>query len=114
MTKDKNGERNQPRIVLVRGQQVMLGIDLAKMHRISADALDQAIARNSDRFPAGSMFRLTAGEIASLQLPAAVPGQEAPCAFTAEGVAALADVLFDERELHERHKTRAATCKCRK
>lgn len=111
---DASEERNQPKIYLIRRQQVMLSMHLAIMHRIKPEALDQAIERNIERFPEGSLFRLNPEEIAGLKLPLAILGQATPYAFTGEGVAILSSFLFDEREIHERHKSRAATCKCAK
>ena len=111
---DASEERNKPKITLIRGQQVMLSMHLAIMHRIKPEALELAIERNIEHFPEGSMFRLNPEEIAGLKLPLAILGQATPCAFTGEGVAILSGILFDERDLHEDPKKRASTCRCPK
>jgi hypothetical protein len=44
----------------LRGQKVMLDLDLAKLYEVSTGHLNRAVKRNSDRFPADFMFRLRA------------------------------------------------------
>lgn len=55
------------RIHLVRGQRVMLDSDLAELYGVATKVFNQAIKRNSDRFPADFMFQLTADEHDSLR-----------------------------------------------
>ena len=50
------------RIRLLRGQKVMLDMDLAVLYGVEARALNQAVARNRDRFPSDFMFQLSAEE----------------------------------------------------
>ena len=45
------------RIYLVRGRKVMLDFDLADLYEVSTKALNQAVKRNLDRFPADFMFQ---------------------------------------------------------
>ena len=52
----------EPCILLVRGQRVMLDADLATLYGTTTKALNQAVKRNTDRFPDDFMFRLTAAE----------------------------------------------------
>ena len=49
-------------ILLIRGQKVILDVDLAKLYGVSTGVLNQAIKRNRDRFPEDFMFRLTKEE----------------------------------------------------
>ena len=49
-------------IVMVRGKRVMIDADLAALYNVPTKALNQAVMRNADRFPADFAFRLTAGE----------------------------------------------------
>jgi hypothetical protein len=51
----------------VRGSQVILDSDLAEIYGVPAKALNQAVRRNSDRFPADFAFRLTQAETAILR-----------------------------------------------
>ena len=51
------------KIYLIRGQKVMLDKDLAELYALETRTLNQAVKRNSDRFPADFMFRLTNGEL---------------------------------------------------
>ena len=55
------------RIHMVRGQRVMLDSDLAELYGVATKVFNQAIKRNSDRFPADFMFQLTADEHDSLR-----------------------------------------------
>jgi len=55
------------KILLVRGQKVMLGTHLAELYRVSAKAFNQAVRRNSHRFPSDFMFQLTNKEAAALR-----------------------------------------------
>jgi hypothetical protein len=52
----------QQRILLVRGEKVIIDADLAEAYGVSTKALNQAIRRNADRFPSDFMFRLTKEE----------------------------------------------------
>jgi len=50
------------RILLIRGQRVMLDADLADLYEIPTKALNQAVKRNQDRFPPDFMFQLSREE----------------------------------------------------
>src|SRR6266704_5939290 len=47
------------RILLVRGQKVMLDTDLAELYRVPTKSLNLAVKRNADRFPEDFTFQLT-------------------------------------------------------
>ena len=46
-------------IIVIRGQKVMLGSDLAQLYGVETKALNRAVKRNIERFPEGFMFQLT-------------------------------------------------------
>ena len=50
------------RIVTLRGVQVLLDSQLAEMYAVETKALNRAVKRNADRFPASFCFQLTATE----------------------------------------------------
>jgi hypothetical protein len=52
----------QQRILLIRGEKVIVDADLAEAYGVTTKALNQAIRRNADRFPSDFMFRLTKQE----------------------------------------------------
>ena len=54
------------RILTIRGVQVMLDRDLAELYGVPTKALNQAVKRNSDRFPEEFMFQLNDGEMHEL------------------------------------------------
>src|SRR5574341_1960545 len=60
-------ERIVSRILLVRGQKVMLDADLAGIYSVTTKALNQAVKRNLERFPSDFAFRLNAIEAENLK-----------------------------------------------
>ena len=50
------------KILVLRGERVMLDADLAELYGVPTKALVQAVKRNRGRFPADFMFELTADE----------------------------------------------------
>ena len=93
------------RIHTIRGHRVMLDADLAELYGVPTYRLNEAIKRNSARFPDDFMFRLTADEYISLisQIAISKPGRggrrKMPYAFTEQGVAMLSSVLNSERAI---------------
>jgi len=55
-------ERITRAILLIRGQKVILDEALAALYEVEVKALNQAVGRNRDRFPADFMFQLTREE----------------------------------------------------
>ena len=92
------------RIHVIRGQRVMLDSDLAALYGVPTKALNQAVKRNSERFPADFMFQLTVKEFEKWrsQIVTSNPGarmglRRAPYVFTEHGALQLASVLKSER-----------------
>ena len=52
----------QQRILLIRGEKVIVDADLAEFYGVPTKALNQAVRRNMDRFPADFMFQLQKNE----------------------------------------------------
>ena len=90
-------------IRIIRGQKVMLDSDLAGLYGVTTGALNQAVRRNSSRFPEDFMFRLSSEEAKSLisQFVISKMGRggsrHLPYAFTEHGVVMLSSVLNSER-----------------
>ncbi len=89
----------------VRGKQVMLDYDLAKLYQCTngTKSLYLAVKRNSERFPSDFYFQLTEGEYENLKLQNEtlnwnpyVGVRKLPYVFTMPGVAMLATVLKTE------------------
>ena len=59
-------ERISSRILLVRGQRILVDADLAALYGVRTKALNQAVKRNADRFPEDFMFQLTQVEKAEV------------------------------------------------
>lgn len=87
----------QERIYEVRGVKVMLDRDLAELYGVTTSALNQAVKRNADRFPADFMFHLSkeeAGNLKSQFVTSSWGGsRKGAYAFTELGVAMLSSVL---------------------
>lgn len=94
----------EPLIHTVRGQQVMLDTDLARLYEVETKNLNRAAARNADRFPEDFRFQLTKEEDASLRCQIGtsktVEGRGGrrylPYAYTEQGIAMLSGVLRSE------------------
>ena len=95
-------ERIERAIILVRGEKVMLDSDLAEIYGVETKTLNQAVKRNTSRFPSDFMFQLTLEEWTSLRSQSVTlkRGQHRkylPYAFTEHGALMLANVLNSER-----------------
>lgn len=55
------------RILVVRGQRVMLDTELARLYGVSTKAFNQAVRRNRSRFPGDFLIELTNQELARLR-----------------------------------------------
>jgi hypothetical protein len=91
------------KIYVIRGQKVMLDSTLAAMYQVPTKVLNQAVRRNTDRFPADFMFQLTPEEDAGLRSQSVTSKtgrggrRRAPYVFTEHGVAMLSSVLKSKR-----------------
>jgi len=57
----------EQRILMIRGQKVMLSTELAKLCGVEQKVLLEAVKRNRERFPEDFMFQLTNQEFANLK-----------------------------------------------
>jgi len=93
-----------PLIVEVRGQKVILDADLARVYGVPTKALNQAVKRNSARFPEDFLFKLTVEEIEELNRSQIVTGSQkhrdprfVPSAFSDHGAIMAANILNSPR-----------------
>ncbi|MFB6317919.1 ORF6N domain-containing protein [Saccharicrinis sp. FJH54] len=95
----------QRKIYEIRGHNVMLDFDLAKLYETENRKLKQAVKRNIERFPSDFMFQLTREEWKKLitncdNLPEGVKFSPAtPFVFTEQGVAMLSSVLRSSKAI---------------
>src|SRR4030067_2564307 len=92
------------KIYLIRGQKVMLSMQLAALYGVETRTLNQAVKRNVHRFPEDFMFQLTEMEAEALVSQNVIPnkkhfGGSLPYAFTEQGVAMLSSILNSERAI---------------
>ena len=93
-----------PLIVEVRGQKVILDADLARVYGVPTKALNQAVKRNSARFPEDFLFKLTVEGIEELNRSQIVTGSQkhrdprfVPSAFSEHGAIMAANILNSPR-----------------
>ena len=107
----------QNRIYEIRGERVMLDMDLAHLYETETKRLTEAVKRNIKRFPSDFMFQLTKEEFESLRFQietsensnslrsqiATSKGRGGtrylPYAFTEQGVAMLSGVLNSDKAI---------------
>ena len=97
-------EAISPRILLIRGQRVIIDADLAELYAVTTRALNQAVKRNIDRFPEDFMFRLTANEKTEVvtncdHLAKLKFSKSLPFAFTEHGAIQAANTLSSQQAI---------------
>lgn len=88
------------RILLIRGQKVMLDRDLAELYGVETRVLNQAVRRNLERFPEDFMFRLTREEITRISqivISSDLKFSNNVNAYTEQGIAMLSGLLNSPR-----------------
>ena len=106
-------EQIESLILTIRGKQVILDRDLARLYGVETRVLNQAVQRNIERFPEDFMFQLTKDEYENMSSqfvttskdatnmssqfvttsPQKRPKSAVPYAFTENGIAMLSGVL---------------------
>ncbi|MFT7824356.1 MAG: ORF6N domain-containing protein [Sulfurimonas sp.] len=88
------------KIYTLRGKQIMLDFDLGELYQVETRVLNQAVKRNSARFPDDFMFKLSEEEYSSLRSQFVIletgrgkHKKYLPYAFTENGVYMLSAVL---------------------
>lgn len=95
------GQRIEEMIFLIRGQRVMLDLDLAKIYGVELKRLNEQVRRNAKRFPDDFAFQVTVQEFTDLRSQNATGSKKRnlrylPWAFTEHGAIMLASVLNSE------------------
>jgi hypothetical protein len=95
------------KIYTIRGVQVMLDEDLAKLYKVETKVFNQAVKRNIERFPDNFRFLLTQNEYESLrsqfvtlETARGKHRKYLPYAFTEQGVSMLSAVLKSDTAIH--------------
>jgi hypothetical protein len=90
-------------ILHLRGQPILLDMDLAALYGVETKVLIQAVKRNLARFPEDFMFQLSAEEFVGLRSQIVTSNRGGrrypPYAFTEHGVAMLSSVLGSPRAI---------------
>lgn len=92
------------RILILRGQRVILDADLATLYGVTTKRLNEQVKRNRARFPEDFMFRISASELQELNRSQFATGSQrhrdprySPYAFTEHGAIMAATVLNSPR-----------------
>ena len=98
-------EEIKKKIYTIRGKQVMLDNDVAKLYHYATKNINKALKRNMERFPEDFCFQLTEKELENLRFQFGTSSLEKdnyggrrylPYAFTEQGVAMLSGLLKNE------------------
>ncbi|WP_333655517.1 ORF6N domain-containing protein [Dissulfurispira sp.] len=98
-------EMIEKKILMIRGEKVMLDSDLAELYGVPTRRLNEQVRRNISRFPDDFMFQLTSEETENLRSQFATSSsghggrRYLPYVFTEQGVAMLSSVLNSERAI---------------
>lgn len=89
------------RILMLRGQRVLLDSDLAELYGVQTRVFNQAVKRNVSRFPGDFMFQLSKEEFENLISQSVTSSwggrRKLPLAFTEHGAIMAASVLNSDR-----------------
>lgn len=89
----------ESRVFTIRGLQVMLDSDLARLYQVETKSLNQAVKRNLKRFPESFRFKLTENEFQILRSQIVTSSEThggrrfLPYVFTEQGVSMLSATL---------------------
>ena len=85
------------KIVTIRGQQVILDRDIARLYDVETKRINEAVKNNPDKFPEGYVISLTADEFHGLKSKISTSSwggvRKLPKAFTEKGLYMLATIL---------------------
>jgi len=104
-------EQVQSKILIMRGQKVILDSDLATLYGVTTSRLNEQVKRNHERFPSDFMFQLSQKEFNDLKSQFATSSsgwggrRKLPCVFTEHGAIMAASVLNSERAVQASPKT---------
>jgi len=92
------------KILMIRGQKVMIDRDLAKLYGVEAKYLKRQVRRNIERFPEDFMFEISKQEYRNLRshfgtLKRGEHSKYLPYVFTEQGVSMLSSVLNSKRAI---------------
>lgn len=98
-------ENISPRLILLRNQPVLLDRDVAAIFGVETKRINEAVRRNSEKFPDGYMFVLDRQELANLRSQIATSSvghggaRHEPKAFTEKGLYMLATILKSKQAI---------------
>ncbi len=102
-----NPEIVKEKIYIIRGKKVMFDRDLAMLYGVPTKVLNQAVKRNTPRFPSDFMFKLNKSEMdmfsrsqfVILNVERGKNIKYTPFVFTEQGIAMLSSVLNSDKAI---------------
>src|SRR4030043_1975992 len=108
-----NSQALEPVILTIRGQKVVLDMELARIYGVTTKVFNQAVKRNRRKFPQDFMFQLTVEEYEDLRSQFAISNRSqivtgsqkhrnpryVPYAFTEHGAVMAANILRSDRAI---------------
>lgn len=94
-----------PRLIMLRNQPVLLDRDVATIFGVETKRINEAVRRNSEKFPESYMFALNKQEVANLRSQFATSNmswggtRHDPKAFTEKGLYMLATILKSKQAI---------------
>ncbi|MBI5299810.1 MAG: ORF6N domain-containing protein [Deltaproteobacteria bacterium] len=97
-------ERVEQKILLIRGEKVLLDSDLAELYGVKTKIVNKAVGRNQARFPQDFAFQLTEEENQTLRFHFGTSKKKGgrrylPYVFTEQGVAMLSGILQSKKAI---------------
>lgn len=97
-----NKDDVQGKVIVVRGQQVLLDRDVAALYGVTTGRVNEAVKNNVDKFPEGYLIPLTNKEKNELienfdRFKSMKHAPNPPTAFTSRGLYMLATILKSQR-----------------
>ena len=97
-------EKIERRILLIRGEKVIIDADLAEFYGVQTKRLNEQVKRNKERFPADFMFQLSTDEKQEVvancdHLSKLKYSRTLPYAFTEHGTIMAASILNSSRAI---------------
>ena len=95
---DLSSEEIKSLIYTIRGKQVMIDSDVARLYHYETRRINETVKRNIERFPAEFCFQLTSKEYETLKSQIATSNtrggkQKLPYVFTEKGILMLSGLL---------------------
>ena len=92
------------RIIQIQNQNVLLDSDVAELYGVETKRINEAVKRNTEKFPNGYIIKLSSKEVESMRSQIATSSKRnkssVPIAFTERGLYMLATILKSKEAIN--------------